>query len=182
MMSTRHNAGRPKPSSPSVLFRPFRGQNLPRGPRSSNASLGGGSEGGSKADGNEREPAFKASRCDLDEVDSAPREGKNCPRKERNGTEKVRWGEMTVGGRATKSRHSVGYTTSTVPRFTMTGRGPASVPAPLSANFARIRSSNTKGSSANDEGPAQSGPTETVFPFRALPSIPWTNLSRGPAS
>ncbi len=35
MMSTERNAGRPKPSSPSVLFRPFRGQNLPRGPRSS---------------------------------------------------------------------------------------------------------------------------------------------------
>ena len=53
---------------------------------------------GLAAAGNEREPAFKASGCDLDDVDSASRNGKNCPRKERNGTEKERQGEMTVGG------------------------------------------------------------------------------------
>ena len=40
--------------------------------------------------------------------------------------------------------------------------------------LARTRNLGTKGSSANDEHPARCRQTETVFPFRALPSLPWT--------
>ncbi len=68
----------------------------------------------------------------------------------------------------------MGYLTSAVPRFTIAGKRPACVPAPLPANFVHTRNLNTKGSSANDEHPTRCRQTETVFPFRALPSIPWT--------